>query len=90
MTTNLTPAERKLRAKHAADSRWARPGARKRQSQTIRERRIELHEQRIDPEGKLDPAERRKCAESALAAEMAKLSFEASKARRAKAEGENR
>jgi hypothetical protein len=82
--TDLTPDERRLRAQAAAHSRWARPGARERQSAVIREARLRHHERLVDPDGTLEPAERRKLAENSLRAEMAKLALKSSKARRAK------
>ena len=83
MPTNLSPEQRKLRAQIAAQSRWASPGARKRQSDAIRESRIRHHEQLVDPDSTLDPKERRACAEASLKVEMTRLAFRAAKARQA-------
>lgn len=77
----LTPEQRRLRAQIAAQQRWAQPGARKRQSDTIAEARIRRHETLVDPDGTLDPKERRQCAEASLKAEMTRLALKASKAR---------
>lgn len=79
----LTPEQRSLRASIAAQSRWAQPGARKRQSEAISEARIRQHEKLVDPDGTLDPKERRQCAEASLKAEMTRLALKASKARTA-------
>jgi hypothetical protein len=79
---SLTPEQRSLRAQVAARSRWSRPGAREAQSRVISEARLARHERLVDPDGSLDPVERRKCAENSLRAEMARLAFRASKARR--------
>lgn len=71
------------RAKIAAKARWAQPGARAQQSRVIREARLRRHEQLVDPDGQLAPAERRAQAESSLKAEMTQLSRAAVRARRA-------
>lgn len=82
MPTSLTGAERRLRAQIAANTRWAKPGARQAQSDTIREVRLTALADRIDPDGQLDPAERAQLAANALSAEMQRLSFLALRARR--------
>lgn len=75
----LTPQQRKLRASIAAQTRWAKPGERERQSRTIREARIRRHELLVDPAGALDPKERRLCAEASMKAEMTRLALKAAK-----------
>jgi hypothetical protein len=52
MAVNLTPVELSLRARTAANARWAKPGARQRQSQTISASRLTRHECIVDPEGR--------------------------------------
>lgn len=79
----LTREQRKLRAQIAAQERWAKPGARKRQSEVISDARIRQHEKLVDPDGTLDPKERRLCAEASLKAEMTRLALKASKVRTA-------
>jgi hypothetical protein len=73
------------RAKVAANDRWSRPGARKRQSEKIREARQRLYEQRVDPDGVLEPRERAKAADNLMRADMARLALQSARARRAKA-----
>jgi uncharacterized membrane protein len=70
------------RAVIAANDRWSRPGARAEQSIKIREARIRLYEQRVDPGGTLDPAERARLADNALRADMARLNLKSLKARK--------
>ncbi len=82
--TGLDAGQRTLRAQIAAQSRWAKPGNRKRQSEAISRSRILHHEKLVDPDGTLDPKERRLCAEASLKAEMTRLALEASKVRQAK------
>jgi uncharacterized membrane protein len=81
--TSLTPEQRSLRGQVAAHTRWSKAGARERQSQVIAEARLARHEQLVDPDGALDPAERRQLAENSLRAEMARLALRSSKARTA-------
>jgi hypothetical protein len=52
MPTDLTPAERSLRAQTAANARWAKPGARTRQSRTISATKLAQHERLVDPAGR--------------------------------------
>jgi uncharacterized membrane protein len=80
--TSLTPEQRTLRAQVAANTRWARPGERQRHGDKISEARLRHHEARVDPEGVLEPAERRKLAQNSLRAEMARLALRSSRARK--------
>jgi hypothetical protein len=80
--TNLTPAERTLRASRAAHIRWANTDRRE-ASAAQRRRMFERFEAQIPP-AVVDPAERAKRAENLLSAHMLKLAFESSKARRRK------
>ena len=84
MPSQLDPAERRLRAQVAANTRWATPGAREAQSAKISESKLRRHEHLVDPAERLDPAERRKLAENSLRAEMARLALRLSKIRRAR------
>jgi hypothetical protein len=87
LATSLTPEQRNLRARVAAHSRWSKPDARQRQAEAISAARLRHHEQLVDPDGTLDPAERRKLAENSLRAEMARLALRSSKARAARKTG---
>jgi hypothetical protein len=80
--SHLTPEQRSLRARIAAHARWSKPGARQRQAVAASAAQLRRHEFLVDPAGDMDPVERRQAAESSIKAEMAKLSFQAAKARR--------
>lgn len=69
----LTPEQRRLRARLAAQERWSRPGARAKQSRTIKDTRLAHYEHQVDPEGVLDPQERQACARAAASAHMTRL-----------------
>jgi hypothetical protein len=81
-TTNLTPSEREQRARIAAHESWAATSDRTARTQPGRDAIRARFEQQVDPDGKLDPAERAKRATSAHRAHMARLAFESAKARR--------
>jgi hypothetical protein len=70
------------RAVRAAHKRWARPGERRRHGDKIAASKLRRHETLVDPDGSLDPAERRQLAENSLKAEMAGLALASAKARR--------
>jgi uncharacterized membrane protein len=72
------------RAVIAANVRWSRPGARAAHADKIRRARLAHHEQLVDPDGTLDPAERTQLAENSLKAEMARLALKSAQARRLK------
>ena len=73
-----------LRAKRAANTRWARPGERERHGDKISAAKLARHERLVDPDGRLDPVERCKLAKNSLKAEMAGLALASAKARRAR------
>jgi hypothetical protein len=76
----LTPAQRKLRAQIAANSRWSRenpaPTAARGQAGLLAR-----FEREVDPDGTLEPAERARRAEAARKAHMQRLALASSKAR---------
>jgi hypothetical protein len=77
------------RASRAANVRWSRPGERQRHGDKIADSKLRRHEALVDPDGTLDPAERRKLAENSLKAEMAALALKAAKARAARKGGDD-
>lgn len=83
MATSLTPQQRSLRASLAADVRWSRddPKVAMKTPRAAFEARFE-HE--VDPEGTLDPIERKRRAKAALSAHMKRLALASSKARAAR------
>ena len=54
----MTPEQRRLRAKIAANARWSRPMARADQADAARSAIFARLEREVDPEGKLPPDER--------------------------------
>ena len=85
-THGLSPAERCLRARLAAHTMHARNDAR----QTTRAARtafLARFEAEVDPDGALDPEERRRRAEHARRAYFTRLALASAKARRARRQG---
>lgn len=80
-SVSLTPEQHRLRAQIAANTRWAYddPKAGTRNARAGFEARFERE---VDPEGVLDPAERRRRARAALKAHMARLALASSKGSR--------
>ena len=79
-TSRLTPAQRTIRARLAASTRWANEHPAE-QAKKGQEGLLLRFEREVDPDGTLDPAERRRRAESARRAHMSRLAFKSSKAR---------
>lgn len=82
-STNLTPAERRLRAQIAANARWANTD-RAEASRRARETLIARFERQVDPDGTLRPDERARRADNAMRADMQRKALAAAKARRDK------
>lgn len=85
MASELTPAERTLRARLAAHAKWATTdpvdGTAK-----ARAAFLERFERQVDPDGVLDPAERQRRAEHARKAYFARLALQSAAARRRRKE----
>lgn len=79
MATSLTPAQRSIRARIAAETVHARGLTNTRNATAAFAARFERE---VDPEGVLDPAERAKRAGHARRAYMLGLALKASQARR--------
>lgn len=80
----LTPAERTLRARaaaHASHAATSDPAARAAKGAAGM---LAKFERQVDPDGVLDPADRRRRAEHLRKAHMAKLALASAKARRAR------
>jgi hypothetical protein len=77
----LTPSERKLRARVAANARWAQED---RAQASERQRLVLLtqFEDEVDPNRQLTASERAKRANNALHAHMARLALRSARARR--------
>ena len=84
MPLSLTPAERTMRARIAASTRWAHASAddRKRQGATLSAGRQRRFEHEVDPDRTLSAAERARRAENAMRAHMSRMQLASSKARR--------
>jgi hypothetical protein len=76
----LSSQERTLRASIGALSRWSKEDP-KPALEHVRSAFYRRFEDQVDPEGKLDPAERSVRARRALRAHMAKLALKSAKAR---------
>jgi hypothetical protein len=80
---DVSPAERSMRARLAAHTLHARRDARQ-TTATARVRFLAKFEREVDPDGALDPRERRRRAEHARRAYFIRLSLAALEARRAR------
>lgn len=76
----MTPEQRSLRAKIAANARWSKSD-RHEGTKPARAGFLAKFERKVDPMGVLPPAERARRAESALRAHMATLALRSSMAR---------
>lgn len=86
MPSQMTPAERTLRAQLAAHASWAHTTNPTARTAPGRQAFLARFEQEVDPDGALDPADRRRRAEHARRAYMAKLAMRSSQARRRRRE----
>ena len=84
MPSQMTPAERTLRARIAAHARWAREPDRTKATQAARNGLGAMFEAQVPPEI-TDPEARAKAAENLRRAYYARLSLAAAKARRQRA-----
>lgn len=69
----MTPEQRRLRAKIAANARWSKPWAREDQAAAARAALLARLERQVDPEGKHLPADRAKLAKAAARELSARL-----------------
>lgn len=84
MSSQLTPAERKLRASLAAHTRWANTSTAERRRQADRGHAALLAKfaTEVDPAGTMTPEERDKLARNLYSAHMKRLALASSRARR--------
>lgn len=82
----MTEQERKLRATHAALTRWADPDAVAQASDIAKKAQQDRWERHVDPDGQLEPALRTKLADRAKRAHFADLARRSVKARRLRSE----
>jgi hypothetical protein len=78
----VTPEQRRLRAKIAANARWSRPMARADQADAARSAIFARLEQEVDPEGTLPPDERATLVRSAARRLSAELNAARARKRR--------
>lgn len=77
----MTPAQRSLRAKLAAHSRWAKTGDRRAAIEPAMRGQWAALARQVDPDGQLSPDELHQRVKSAMAAKMHGLALKSSKAR---------
>jgi hypothetical protein len=80
--TGLTAPERSLRAKQAANARWAREIDRIAATEPARKAALEKFADLVDPDRVLPPAQRRKLARNAQVAHMQRMTLRRQKAER--------
>lgn len=78
----MSQAERVLRARCAAHTRWARTADRQAATEKARQGFNARWEKLVDPDGALDPALRAQLAENARKAHFARLALASARARR--------
>lgn len=83
-STSLTPEERAMRARIAADTRWAIEPDRSKATSPARAGMRRKFELQVDPDGTMPPAEVERRVNSLMRAHMTRMSLAAAKARRAK------
>lgn len=72
--SSLTPSQRSQRARIAANARWARSDGSE-GTQAARDAFLAGFERQVDPEGRLDPAERLRRAESAKREHFQRMAY---------------
>lgn len=72
--STLTPSQRSQRARIAARAKWAAHDG-SQGTQAAREAFLSRFERQVDPEGRLDPAERARRAESAKREHFQRLAY---------------
>jgi hypothetical protein len=78
----MTPEQRRLRAKIAANARWADPMARADQADAARSAIFARLEREVDPAGQLSPDERDRLVRAAARALSARLNSAKTRKRR--------
>jgi hypothetical protein len=86
-TLVLSPSERSLRAQVAVETSWANTDDRAARTKPGRDAAFARFEAEVDPDGALDPAERRQRAEHLRRAHMKRLALKSAQARRLKRAG---
>jgi len=84
--TPLTPEQRSLRARIASHVSWANTEDPKARTAPARSAFFDRFERQVDPDGVLDPADRRRRAEHARKAHMQRLALKSARARRSRSQ----
>lgn len=84
----LTPSQRRLRAQIAAHESWARTEDRSARTAPARQAALDRFERQVDPDGRLDPAERARCVRAGRKAHFARLALKSAQACRRPSGGE--
>lgn len=79
---STTSNERSLQGKLAAHTSWAQTENRSARTLPARQKFYESFERKVDPEGRMSPADRAKAAESARKAFYTQMALKSAKARR--------
>lgn len=80
----LTPEQRSLHARLASHASWARTEDRPARTDKARRAFLDRFERQVDPEGRLEPAERARRADHARKAYMAGLALKSARSRAAR------
>jgi len=82
MSSDLTPAQRSLRARIAAHTSWANTTDRSARTAAARKAALDRFERQVDPDGALPARERALRAASARKAHFTRLALRSAQARR--------
>jgi hypothetical protein len=82
----MTPEQRSLRARIASHASWAKTEDPRARTAPARSAFFDRFEREVDPDGVLDPADRRRRAEHARKAHMQRLALKSARARRSRAQ----
>jgi hypothetical protein len=83
----LTPEQRSLCARAAAHAQWAKTEDRTARTAKARKAFMDRFEREVDPDGRLDPAERARRAQNARTSYYLKLALKSAQARAARKNG---
>lgn len=84
MSLSFSPEQRSLRARLAANTKWAHEPDPRAATASARRAFLARFDREVDPDGKLSPEERRRRAEYAKKAYFARLALASSRTRRSR------
>jgi hypothetical protein len=82
--TEMTPAQRKMRAEKAAHASWKKTSDKSARTAKARQAAFNRFEREVDPDGTMDPVERSRRAESARKAHFRAMAYKSSRVRAAR------